>query len=50
MTEAVKVICEWGIKRNDVKSVIAEADLENLASQKILKGCGFKKYKQDETI
>ncbi|WP_123054369.1 GNAT family N-acetyltransferase [Clostridium sp. JN-1] len=50
MTEAVKAMCEWALKQNDVTSVIAETDLDGLASQKILGHCGFKKYKQEETI
>lgn len=50
MTEAVKAMCEWALKQNGVTSVIAETDLEGLASQKILERCGFKKYRQEETI
>ena len=50
MTETVKAMCEWALKENDVTSVIAETDLEGLASQKILERCGFKKYKCGETL
>ncbi|AKA70422.1 GNAT family N-acetyltransferase [Clostridium scatologenes] len=50
MTEAVNAMCEWALKQNDIKSVIAETYLENLASQKILERCGFKKYKEGETF
>ncbi|AVQ38158.1 GNAT family N-acetyltransferase [Clostridium botulinum] len=50
MTEAVKAMCGWALKQNGVTSVIAETDLEGLASQKILKRCGFKKDKEEETL
>ncbi len=48
MTEAVKAMCGWALKQNGVTSVIAETDLEGLASQKILKRCGFKKIKKEK--
>ncbi len=50
MTEAVKEMCEWALKQNSVINVIAETDLEGLASQNILKRCGFKKYEEGETL
>ncbi|CAM2906645.1 GNAT family N-acetyltransferase [Clostridium sporogenes] len=50
MTEAVKAMCGWALKQNGVTSIIAETDLEGLASQKILKSCGFKKDKEGETL
>lgn len=50
MTEAVNAMCEWALKQNGVTSVIAETYLENLASQKILERCGFKKYKEGENF
>lgn len=50
MTEAVKAMCEWALKQKGVRNVIAETDLDGFASQRILERCGFKKYKQEETI
>lgn len=50
MTEAVKSMCEWAFKQNGVTSVIAETELDNLASQRILERCGFKQYKREETL
>jgi ribosomal-protein-alanine N-acetyltransferase len=50
MTEAAKAMCDWALKQNGVKNVIAETDLEGLASQKILERCGFKNDKQGETL
>jgi ribosomal-protein-alanine N-acetyltransferase len=50
MTEATKAMCEWALKQNNVSNVIAETDLNGFASQRVLERCGFKKYKQEETI
>lgn len=50
MTEAAKAMCDWALKQNGVQSVIAETDLEGLASQKILERCGFKMDKRGETL
>ncbi|AQS11235.1 acetyltransferase (GNAT) family protein [Clostridium saccharobutylicum] len=50
MTEAAKAMCQWALKQNGVKSVIAETDLDGVASQKILERCGFKNYKREETL
>lgn len=50
MTEAAKGMCQWALKQNGVKSVIAETDLDGVASQKILERCGFKNYKREETL
>lgn len=50
MTEAAKAMCDWALKQNGGKSVIAETELENFASQNILERCGFKEDKRGETI
>lgn len=50
MTEAVKTMCKWALEQSGVLSVIAETDIDGFASQRILKRCGFKKYKEAETI
>ncbi len=50
MSEATKAMCEWALKQNGVKNVIAETDLDGVASQRILERCGFKKYKEEETL
>lgn len=50
MTEAAKAMCDWAFKQDGVTSVIAETDLEGLASQKILESCGFKKDRCGETL
>ncbi|MBN1055596.1 MULTISPECIES: GNAT family N-acetyltransferase [unclassified Clostridium] len=50
MTEAAKAMCEWALKQNGVTSVIAETESDSFASQRILKCCGFEKYKEEETI
>ena len=49
MTEAVKALCEWAMNQPDVKSVIAETDRGNYASQRVLQKCGMTKF-QDSDI
>ncbi|WP_367270577.1 GNAT family N-acetyltransferase [uncultured Clostridium sp.] len=49
MTEAVQAMCNWALLQNCVTKVIAETELDGIASQKILKRCGFNKYQQSET-
>ena len=50
MTEAVKSMCDWALNQSEVITVIAETDLDGFASQRVLERCGFKKYKQGESI
>lgn len=50
MTEAVKTMCAWALRQDTVSSVIAETDLKGLASQRILRRCDFKKYRQGDTL
>lgn len=50
MTEAVKAMCEWALKQGGVKHVTAETDTENLASQTVLRRCGFREFRRDVTI
>ena len=47
MTEAVMAMTQWALKQDGVLSVIAETELDGFASQRILKRCGFKKYKEE---
>ncbi|EJE97961.1 GNAT family N-acetyltransferase [Liquorilactobacillus mali] len=49
MTEAAKAMCSWALTQDNTSYVIAETEIENLASQNVLKRCGFKLYKQDNT-
>lgn len=50
MTEAVHTMCNWALQQNGVLRVIAETELNGIASQKILERCGFEKYQQGETL
>lgn len=50
MTETVKAMCQWALKQEGVASVIAETETNNLASQHILKRCGFVEEKRAETV
>ncbi len=49
MTEAVMAMSQWALKQDGVSSVIAETEIDGFASQRILKRCGFKKYKEEAT-
>jgi RimJ/RimL family protein N-acetyltransferase len=43
MTEALTKICEWAFEQADVAQIMAESEPDNLASQRVLKKCGFHK-------
>jgi RimJ/RimL family protein N-acetyltransferase len=44
MTEAVAQMCNWGLAQDNVKHIIAETDIDGLASQRILQRNGFVRY------
>lgn len=50
MTEAVKAMCEWGLKQSKVTHIVAETERDNSASHRILEKCGFKLYRNEETF
>lgn len=50
MTEAVKAMCQWALKQETICHVIAETEIDNIPSQRILERCGFKQYKQGVTF
>lgn len=50
MTEAVGAMCNWAEKQEGVACVIAETEIDNKASQRILQKCGFMEYQRNETI
>ena len=50
MTETVKAMCTWAKKQAHVTHIIAETEIDNLPSQRILTRCGFVSTKRDETI
>lgn len=41
-TEAVQAACRWAFQHAEVKALDAEADLGNVASQRVLEKCGFR--------
>jgi RimJ/RimL family protein N-acetyltransferase len=49
MSEAVKKFCEWALTDEKIETIIAETEIENTASKRVLERCGFKKYKEEET-
>ena len=48
MTEAVSAFCKMAFMDKKIETIIAETDVENIASYKVLERCGFKKYKKEE--
>jgi RimJ/RimL family protein N-acetyltransferase len=44
-TEAVKILTEWILQQDGVKSVVAEVDKGNIGSRRVLEKCGMKKYR-----
>jgi len=50
MTEAVGAMCEWALRQDGVSHVIAETETDGLASQAILKHCGFCLCERGETF
>lgn len=50
MTEAVRAMCNWAMGQEGVRHIIAETDLDGLASQRILLRCGFAEYGRGETV
>lgn len=44
MTEAVGVLCQWAFEQSSVTCIIAETNIDNIASQKILLKNGFKAF------
>lgn len=49
MTECVQLMCSYAFE-NGVDGVIAETNKDNIKSQNVLKRCGFKKYKENDSI
>ena len=50
MTETVNAMCTWAMQQSGVSHVIAETDLDGLASQRILLRCGFHEYLRGDTV
>ena len=50
MTEALQAFCEMAFKKENIETITAETEIENTPSHKVLKRCGFKQYKKEETI
>ncbi len=50
MTEAVEAFCLWGKKQKEVKYIVAETEIDNFPSQRVLQKCGFVEYFRDKTI
>lgn len=50
MTEAVEAFCAWGKMQAGVHHIIAETEVDNLPSQRVLQRNGFTEYSRDTAI
>jgi len=50
MTEAINEFCKAAFLNEKIKTIVADTEKGNIASEKVLERCGFKKYKEEETI
>lgn len=50
MIEAVQAMIKWAMGQEGVKHIIAETDLDGVASGRILQKCGFKEIARNQTI
>lgn len=50
MTEAVMALCTWGLAQLRVRAIVAQTQPDGLASQRVLKRCGFQLDHQGETV
>lgn len=50
MTEALTAMCDWVLLQKPVEHVLAETEATNLASQNVLKRCGFQLYRKSDTF
>ena len=50
MTETVEAMCRWAFSQPAVNAVIAETEMDNFLSQRVLLRCGFTEYKRDKTV
>lgn len=50
MTEAVQAMCEWALEQEKVSHVLAETDMDGVASQRVLQRCGFVETRREDTI
>ena len=48
-TEAIQAMCNWALNQPLVKTVIAETDIENYSSHRVLQKCGMIKYNETTT-
>lgn len=48
MTEAVTRLVQWAFDQENVQSVIAETEIGNYGSQKVLEKAGMQKYRSDK--
>lgn len=49
MTEALQVVCGWALNQDGVKSVTAETEKDNIASQRVLQKCGMSFFEETDS-
>lgn len=49
MTEAIICMCQWAFCQEGIRMIIAETDVDNYASQRVLEKSGMAKYKQNDS-
>ena len=50
MTEAVKAMCGWALRQEGVLHITAETETDGLASQRVLRWCGFREAARGKTL
>jgi [ribosomal protein S5]-alanine N-acetyltransferase len=50
MTEMVQGMIDWASQQPDVRRIVADTDIKNVASQKVLEKCGFRLFDRVEEM
>lgn len=47
-TEAVDAMCKWALSKANIAKIIAETEIDNIPSQRVLKKCNMRIFKETE--
>jgi RimJ/RimL family protein N-acetyltransferase len=50
MTEAIGAVTQWALKQPEVQAILAETDINNIASHRTLSKNSFTVYKEVENM
>ena len=50
MGEAVRAMCAWALGEGGASAIVAETLRENWPSQRLLTRCGFRRYREEQTL